>query len=250
MMPKSTETTLKTKPLRIIALHGFTTSKEFMDYQLTQWKQVFKKDMEFITVDGPFILSNDKEYIPNNTRPQKWHADRNIPLHSNFELGYYLHLLENPYDDMDFKTASSVFKNIIEVINNDPQGIDGILAFSQGGYASYCFFSCLERGILAPLLKTRKIPFFDILINPQPLTGTYVNKVPSLHFLGSLDEAFVASEVLLTKFRRPEYMIFPEAHKIPEATLGVKIKLREFLSKQNRNKYLKVIEQTLKPVKL
>jgi hypothetical protein len=124
--------------------------------------------MEFIPLDGKFEIPNDREWIPNNKQVQKWHEDKNIPLHSNIQVGLYYEIYNNSYYNMDYEMAKITFTHILEVINNDEQGIDGFLAFSQGGYSCYSFFSCLERGLLAPLLKTRKIPYFVILVNPQP----------------------------------------------------------------------------------
>lgn len=131
---------------------------------------------------------------------------------------------------MSKEDCEETFGRVVLAINSSETGVDGILGFSQGGYATYNFFSCLERGLFEGTLDSAKAPYFAILVNSMPKEGFHQNSVPSLHFLGELDTAFTAPHLMLTKFKLPKFLLFPEAHKLPEPTLKVRNSLRDFLN--------------------
>lgn len=239
------------RKLKILCIHGYTTSKEFMKFQMKEWEKELSNKLEFIYYEGQYDLPYEGNgiYIPGNEPVIKWHKDRGIGLktHFNYDDEKRFDKVTEAYEFQDGKYVKETFKRIIDTINENEGEIDGILGFSLGGfYASY-FFHCLESGLLDEHLKFKeKIPYFCILVCCHFGHGYFFNHVKSLHFIGRKDQAFLSCEFPMMRFVKPEYMYFGGDHRMPYITLEFREKLFGFLKKVNREDFLKEVERKRK----
>lgn len=155
--------------------------------------------MEFVFFEGPYEV-NWK--LPPKNPVVVFHKKLGIPKRSNFKPG--LKISKERDQNIDFELLRPVMMKIIDCLN-DQKNIEGILAFSEGGYLAYLFFSYLERGYFEGLITASRIPHCCILISPMGIPpGVHLVRAKSLHFYSSNDNVIPLSESSLLRYRKPK----------------------------------------------
>lgn len=194
------------KKLRILCFHGFGTNKDILTYQLRQFKKFFK-NIEFVTIDGPFQISrslvNDPSLIPLLEKTgQKCFSWLRV-MHENV----YVYLDQTMNYIIDFIKKEGPF--------------DGVLGFSQGGMiASYFTYYC---EFFEEKIKGWSKPKFTILISsgvffPPQVKKKFIINTPSIHFIGENDFLFAKTLFISTLYSKPTLIFHKEGHRIPKMT--------------------------------
>jgi calmodulin len=230
------------KPQRkkVLCLHGFATTKEFMSYQTREWQKKFSKEFELIFYDGKYDVPVERI----DPFLAKWFTDRNLKPKSHFDAtpeGSILYQSIPKDKDLPIEYRDEVFDKLIRVLN-EHKDIEGLLGFSQGGFLVSCFFQYLEKGLFKNVLKVDKLPHFAIFVCGWSGFGTTIIKAKSLHFIGTMDNVYNMAELTLIRFRKPKVFFFQEGHKFPILNRKIRSTVKDFLKKTNEEQYRQLIE--------
>ena len=217
--------------LKVLCLPGYHTNKEFMDFQMKNFKQYFKSLIEFTIIDPPFGFS-ERELLETaenirvfcqktKTKPRNWLT--------------YEHISQGPGKLEVYLDKALNF--LIDYLENS-QKYDGIFGFSQGGLLlDYFFFeSAKENSRISDKIK----PKFGVIASPNYLgyEGDSLKKRPSIpvaFLIGEMDYFFMRT-CMMTTFYEKNIMVFhKEGHKIPNLNDEAIRKLKEFFVKFQGN---------------
>lgn len=196
--------------LKILCLPGYSTNKEFMDFQLNSFKKYFKKELEFTIIDPPKtfldrqLIEIDSSLIKfckkTNTKPLHWWTYDDIALGPGYQEA---HLDKGVDFLLDYLKKANKF--------------DGFFGFSQGGLLlDYLFFKIEKYGINFDFL-----PKFAIISSPNYLgyKGDFLNwkrvKIPVILLIGEVDYFFLKGIFISLLYEKPLVIFHKEGHKIP-----------------------------------
>jgi len=203
--------------VKVLCLHGWGTSPEFMKFQLRNFIKLFP-EIEFECMAGPVELPESLVGDPNVVK---------LSPHKKF-YAWKMNLFDEVIsgDSMDLSLA---IDSVCEYINkNGP--FDGICGFSMGGMVSEYFIEQLEQGKLKDKLKVEG-PKFLILCAPNYYKQNYeVLKTPSIHLVGDRDFLVDASILITTKFLNPLVLRHTESHKFPKLSQYEVDAVRKYLA--------------------
>jgi len=204
-------------PAKILCLHGWGTSPEFMDHQLRNFDKFFP-EMKFECMAGPVEMP---ETIINDASVVKLSPSRK---YYSWKLNIFDEVTAG--DSMDLTIAMD---SICDYINkNGP--FDGICGFSQGGMVAQNFIEKLEAGLLNDKLKVAP-PRFVLLCAPNYFkTNNDLLRTPSIHLVGDKDFLMEASVLVTTKYLNPLVLRHAESHKFPKLSQYEIDSIRKYLN--------------------
>jgi len=167
--------------MKILALHGYQTSKKIFMYQSNYLRRILNKniEIEWIIPDAPYESKDDTSPI----------------IKQYFKPPYYHWYSKKEYIGID---------ESIEFIKSLGK-IDGIIGFSQGGCFAY---------ILANIIKPK---FIISICGVNSVNDNYKKfcQIPSLHIIGENDEYRERSELLTKDFLNPQVIYHSGKHTFP-----------------------------------
>ncbi len=201
-----------------------------MDFQMKNFKQYFKKHVEFTIIDPPFTFSerelietdeNIKKFCQKtNTKPRNWLTYQDISQGPG-KLEVYL---------------DKALNFLINYLENSPK-FDGILGFSQGGLVlDYFFFEIAkENSRISDKIK----PKFGVISSPNYLgyEGDSLKKrpkIPVAFLIGEMDYFFMRSCMMTTFYQKKIVVFHKEGHKIPNLNDEAVKQMKEFFEKFQR----------------
>lgn len=196
--------------LRILCLHGWRTSAQFMKYQLVQsgFCKEFEDLAEFVCINGTHETmspteANVAKIVGNGPYYQWWRFnEKQTPI-----------VYEGLNESLDY------ISNMLS--QDDNGGFDGLLGFSQGG-AMASYIGCkLQNEDTSFKGKTRFIMCIGAFVprdqdmrchmeNSAPIT------IPSLHVYGTNDFVYKSGVELATKmYLNAEIIEHDKGHLVP-----------------------------------
>ena len=212
--------------LKLLCLHGWGTSGEFMKFQMETWVKKYP-NTEFIFVNGvhkfPSLFSGDPDII-------EFHGtDKQVYDNLAASRGEILWPI-NPKNPVTYYDIPEVDRlaNII----NDHKGVDGMFSFSQGGILLSLFVYHMELGLLNSILPKENRPYFALISGPPagaPLK--YQLKMPAQFMFGNLDKVTATAFINLTRYQNAEYVFFEGGHRPPRLGRELYRKVNDFVAK-------------------
>ena len=201
---------------KILCLHGWGTSPEFLQYQLRNFIKLFP-EFEFECMAAPIEIPITDIRDPNVIRlsPSK--------KFYTWKLNLFDGVIDNKLD------ISEAMDCIIDYMNkNGP--FDGLCGFSMGGAFAQLFLEQFEKGLYKDKLKVQG-PKFAIFCaaNFFKLSNDLLT-TPSIHLVGEKDFLVDAAILISTKFLNPLVLRNVEAHKFPKLSQYEIDKIRRYLA--------------------
>ena len=188
--------------LRVLCLHGYGTSPEFMKYQLRNFMKLFP-EIEFICIPAPFTV------------PEGLVGDPTVvalsPHKKFYSWSTYL------FDTVVLEGSIAFDEGLEAIIDymNKHGPFDGICGFSQGGGVAQTFMDFSAQGKFKDRLKV-KAPQFILLCSSQYFRrNNDLTTTPSIHLIGDRDFLIDASILVTTKYLNPLVLRHTESHKFP-----------------------------------
>jgi len=167
--------------MRILALHGYQTSKKIFMIQSNYLRRILNKniEIEWIIPDAPYESKDEISPI----------------IKKYFNPPYYHWYITKEYIGIE--------ESIKYIKSFGP--VDGIIGFSQGG----CFAQ-----ILSTIIKPR---FIISICGINCTNKNYISfsKIPSLHIIGTDDKIRERSELLTKQFENPKIIYHSGKHTFP-----------------------------------
>ena len=226
---------------KVLCMHGYGTSAEFMKFQMATWLEKFPKT-KFIFLDG--MLPFDSRWTKN---PDiiNFHKDSRKKVFDNTAGKWTIDKVYVPEGNQTHAHPERAeFQRMVDVIVQH-QGVDAIFGFSQGGVIVEGFLSCMEMGFFDDVLKKEYKPYFSIIMCPPDSFLTPVQlQIPVFLLMGSLDQITPISFIILTRFRNSQHTFFEGGHRPPILSSRLYRLVQEFATKsiKNRQQYLKITE--------
>lgn len=189
------------RKLRFLCLHGFRTSAEIFNKQVTgKWPESVLDKLDLVFVNAPFPCRG-KSDVQGIFDP---------PYYEWFQFNKEFNEYEN------FDECLAYIEDCL--IKHGP--FDGLLGFSQGA-----ILSAALPGLQAKGMALTNVPKIKLLIiiggaklkNPSLAEKAYSLPIqcPSVHFLGENDFLKPYGTLLLESFVKPLVIHHPKGHTIP-----------------------------------
>lgn len=211
---------------KVLCLHGWGTSPEFMTLQLKHFIKFFP-EMVFECMPGPIEIPESIVGDPAVIKlsPNKKYYAWKLNLLDEIASG----------EPMDLNLAMD---SIIEYMNaNGP--FDGICGFSMGGMVSQSFIEQYEQGKFKDRLKVEGPKFVMLCSANYYKTNNELLKTPSIHIVGDKDFLLDASVLVTTNYLNPLILRHCESHKFPKLSQyeidAIRKYLRPILMKNKKN---------------
>ena len=223
------------KPLKILCLPGYFTNKEFMEFQMRNFRKYFKNILEFVIIDPPFEFS-EYELLQMDETLSKFCKKTKTKA-----LNWWTYQNINEGNTKFEKFLNKALDFLIDYLKNTEK-YDGFFGFSQGGsLLDYLFFQAAKGNTKIPL---EKMPKFAVISSPNYMgfQGDLVSwkrlKIPVCFLLGEIDYFFIRSMFMTMLYEKPLVIFHKEGHKIPNLDdWQVKV-LKDFMInfRENRGK--------------
>ncbi|XP_059636772.1 uncharacterized protein LOC132278888 [Cornus florida] len=205
---------------RFLCLHGFRTSGEIMEKQVTtKWPQSALENIDLVFPDAPFPSQgkSDVEGIFDPPYYEWFQFNKEFTEYTNFDecLAYI----------EDYMIKHGPF--------------DGLLGFSQGAILSAALPGLQAKGLA--LTKVPRIKFLIIIGGAKLRSPSHADKAysapmecPTVHFLGETDFLKQYGIELLESFVDPVVIHHPKGHTVPrldEKSLQIMLSFLEKIQK-------------------
>ncbi|KAK4355925.1 hypothetical protein RND71_024896 [Anisodus tanguticus] len=193
--------------MKILCLHGFRTSGNFLRKQLSKW--------------DPSIFAHFEMEFPDGIFPARGKSD----IEGIFPPPYFEWFQKNE-DFTEYENLEECISYLCEYITSKGP-FHGLLGFSQGAALSALLLGYMEQGKILKEQPPMKL-FVSIsgakFRDPNICNVAYkdVIKVKSVHFIGEKDWLKIPSQELTTSFENPLIIRHPQGHTVPrldEATV-------------------------------
>ncbi|KAA8517859.1 hypothetical protein F0562_015352 [Nyssa sinensis] len=216
----------KEKKMKILCLHGFRTSGNFLQKQLSKWDP---------SIFAPHDFHMD---FPDGLYPAAGKSD----IEAIFPPPYFEWFQFN-MDFTEYTNLEECISYLCEYIKSKGP-FDGLLGFSQGATLSALLLGYQTQGKVLKEHPPMKL-FVSIsgtkFKDPSLCEVAYKDpiKVKSVHFVGAKDWLRLPSEELATAFDNPLIIRHPQGHTVPRLNEETVEKLqkwsREILFQSNGN---------------
>ena len=212
---------------KVLCLHGFGTSAEFMKFQMSSWIERYPKT-SFIFMDGFTAFPSSFIQDPDIT---KFH-EKTGTVFGNFGPmdtdQRFCQSLVRPYL-LDGRLKE--IARVVELIKANG-GVEGIVAFSQGAVLAQALCYQVESGLLAEDLPESFRPCFLLLIcPPSGFSFPIMLRIPMFLITASNDQVVRDSFLTLIRFWHAQFTEFEGGHKVPVLTSRLHRLVSEFTSK-------------------
>ena len=217
---------------KVLCLHGFGTSAEFMKFQMSSWIERYPKT-SFIFMDGftafPATFTQDADII-------KFHGSKK-PVYSNFgELSTDGAYTRDAAEKFVIGDGRPEVLRVISLIK-EHGGIDGLITFSQGSLIAQMLALQLEIGRFDSELSPQMKPYFAIFFCPLDGFACPITlKMPVFMVFGAFDETTKMGFMMLMRFLNSKSTYFEGGHKVPVATSRLLRLTDEFVNKATSEK--------------
>lgn len=211
------------KKMKILCLHGFRTSGNFLQKQVSKW--------------DPFIFANFHLEFLNGSFPAGGKSD----IEDIFPPPYFEWFQFNE-DFTDYTNLEECISYLCKhITTNGPY--DGLLGFSQGATLAALLLGYQAQG---KVLKEHPPMKLFISISGAKFRKESIREVAykdtinvrSVHFIGAKDYLRLPSEELTTAFHNPLILRHPQGHTVPRLDEAAVEQLRNFTTEvflQGRN---------------
>lgn len=206
--------------MKVVCLHGWGISPKFMEMQTKELRRALPQ-LEMVFLEAPYdvppVYIQDekvKKYSPDNKFKTWKHAITEDLLVQK---------------KVDFSKSVEV---LVDFIKENGE-VDGILAFSMGGFVVQQFFEKLENGEIDLKYHPRFAMFVSVTYDKYI---PKLMKTPSVHTVGTRDELMFGANLLNSmRFLKPLVLVHSEGHKFPRLNQN---------DIDNLNAFLKPIQQS------
>ncbi|XP_016575132.2 esterase C25G4.2 [Capsicum annuum] len=188
------------KKMKILCLHGFRTSGNFLRKQISKWDPSIFAHFEMEFPDGIFPAGGKSE------------------IESIFPPPYFEWFQYNE-EFTEYENLEECISYLCEYITTKGP-FDGLLGFSQGATLSALLLGYMEQGKILKEQPPMKL-FVSVsgakFRDPSIGNVAYkdVIKVKSVHFIGEKDWLKIPSQELTTAFQNPLIIRHPQGHTVP-----------------------------------
>ncbi|XP_049373126.1 uncharacterized protein LOC125838114 [Solanum verrucosum] len=188
------------KKMKILCLHGFRTSGNFLKKQLSKWDPSIFAHFEMEFPDGIFAAGGKSD------------------IEGIFPPPYFEWFQYNE-DFTEYENLEECISYLCEYITSKGP-FDGLLGFSQGATLSGLLLGYMEQGKILKEHPPMKL-FVSIsgakFRDPNICNIAYKDmmKVKSVHFIGEKDWLKLPSQELTTAFENPLIIRHPQGHTVP-----------------------------------
>ncbi|XP_059289613.1 dihydrofolate reductase-like [Lycium ferocissimum] len=186
--------------MKILCLHGFRTSGNFLRKQISKW--------------DPSIFAHFEMDFPDGIFPAGGKSD----IEGIFPPPYFEWFQYNE-DFTEYQNLEQCISHLCEYITSKGP-FDGLLGFSQGATLSALLLGYMEQGKILKEHPPMKL-FVSIsgakFRDPSISNVAYkdIIKAKSVHFIGEKDWLKLPSQELTTTFEKPLIIRHPQGHTVP-----------------------------------